>query len=446
MPAKKRAAGSTGILGAGPSGLCLGRFLRGPHEIVERSGNVGGHAASFFRDGYTFDYGPHIMFSKNQGVLDFMVRSLGDNVQQCRRNNKISFKGKLIRYPFENDLGALDPEDNFRCTWGYFNNPFKAKYPRPRNLEQWLLSVFGEGICEAYLFPYNRKVWNLPVSRLSMRWADRIPQPSAETILRASLGYRTEGYLHQLFYHYPKRGGYQAISEAFARKAGPVRLNYQVTAVNRLKDGRWEITDGKTPLAYDRLVSTLPIHELVKVAAFRIPERVRQAVRRLIVNPMYLISLGVRGTEPEQMTAIYFPEKEFLVNRVSYPATFSAGNAPAGHHSLQAEITCRPDDPAWRMSDADILEHTIAGLERRKLVRRGAIAFTDVRRSRYAYVVYDADYEKNVKIVRDWFPRQGLHLAGRFSYFEYVNVDGAIERAMEIAGKMNGAPISLPSA
>jgi protoporphyrinogen oxidase len=445
MSAKKRAAGSTGILGAGPSGLSVGRFLRGPHEIVERSGHVGGHASSFIREGYTFDHGPHIMFSKNQPVLDFMLRVLGKNVRRCRRNNKISFKGRLIRYPFENDLGALDPEDNHRCAEGFLNNPEKARYPRPRNLEQWLLSVFGRGICEAYLFPYNRKVWNLPVSKLSMLWADRIPRPTDEMIRRSSLGRPTEGHLHQLYYHYPRRGGYQAISEALARRAGPVRLKYEVKAVRRLSDGRWEITDGKTPLAYDRLVSTLPIHELVRMAEFPIPERVRRAVRRLIVNPMFIVSLGVRGTDPERRTAIYFPEKEFLVNRLSFPATFSAENAPKGHHSLQAEITCRLNDATWRKTDAEILEHTIAGLVRRKLVRRGAIAFSEVRRSRYAYVVYDTDYERNVRIVRDWFPRQGLHLAGRFSYFEYVNVDGAIERAMEVAGRLNGAPVLLRS-
>jgi protoporphyrinogen oxidase len=443
MPAKLRSSARTGILGAGPSGLCLGRFLRGAHEIVERSGHVGGHAASFSREGYTFDYGPHIMFSRNQPVLDFMIRALGRNVRRCRRHNQISYKGRLMRYPFENDLSALDPADNFRCTWNFLNNPFKAKYPRPQNLEQWLLSVFGAGICEAYLFPYNRKVWNLPVSRLSMLWADRIPQPPAQTVLRAALGYRTEGNLHQLFYHYPRRGGYQALSEALATRAGPVWLNYEVRAVRRLRDGRWEVTDGKTPLAYDRLVSTLPIHDLVRLAEFPIPDRVRQAVARLVVHPMLIISLGVRGNDPERRTAIYFPEKDFLVNRVSFPTTFSAANAPAGHHSLQAEITCRPDDATWRKSDAQILEHTVAGLARRQLVRPEAIAFTDVRRSRHAYVVYDTAYEKSVKVVRDWFPGQGIHLAGRFSYFEYVNVDGAIERAMEIAGRMNGAPVSL---
>jgi len=432
-----------GILGAGPSGLCMARFLKADCEMVERGARVGGHAGSFSRDGYTFDFGPHIMFSRNQAVLDYMVRSLGANVRQCRRNNRISFKGRLIRYPFENDLGSLDPEDNFRCTWDFLNNPCRDRFRQPKNLEEWLLATFGRGICEAYLFPYNRKVWNLPVDRLSMLWAERIPRPTPETILRAALGFKTEGNLHQLFYHYPKRGGYQALSQAFAEKLKPVRFGYEVKSVRRLAAGRWEISDGKAPLGFDELVSTVPVHELLKMARFEVPERVRAAVRDLIVNPMYVVSLGVRGRDQKKMTAIYFPEEEFLVNRVSYPATFSPANAPAGHHSIQAEITCRAGSREWKMSDGDILEHVIAGLVRRGLVSREAIALADVKRSRYAYVVYDADYQKNAGIVRDWFWRQGIRLVGRFSYFEYVNVDGAVERAMELAGKMNGAPVRL---
>jgi len=432
-----------GILGGGPSGLSMGLFLKDDYEIVERSDHVGGHASSFSVGGYTFDHGPHIMFSKNQPVLDFMIRSLGGNVMRCRRNNKISFKGKLIRYPFENDLSALELEDNFRCTWDYFHNPYREKYRKPRNLEQWLLAAFGKGICEAYLFPYNRKVWNLPVDRLSMLWAGRIPRPPAEIILRSAIGCKTEGYLHQLYYHYPRRGGYQAISEAFARKTKPVRFRYEIKSVRRLPGGQWEVSDGKTPMRFDELVSTIPLHELVKVARFPIPDRVRQAVSGLLVNPMYIVSLGIRGRDREKMTAVYFPEEEFLVNRISYPATFSANNAPPGHHSIQAEITCRARSAVWRMSDQEVLAHVITGLEKRNLVRRAAVVLADVRRSPYSYVVYDDHYERNVRMVRDWFPRQGIHLVGRFSYFEYINVDGAIERAMDIAGRINGSPVQL---
>jgi len=432
-----------GILGAGPSGLSMGMFLKSKYTILERSNRVGGHAASFEKEGYTFDYGPHIMFSKNKDVLDFMIRSLGENVSRCRRNNKIQFKDRLTRYPFENDLGALDREDNFKCTWGYLNNPYKDKYKNPKNLEQWLLSVFGSGICEAYLFPYNRKVWNIPVDKLAMLWADRIPRPSTETIVRSALGYPTEGYLHQLFYHYPKQGGYQALSGAFEKKTHGVIRGYDIKAVRKLSNKRWEITDGKNPMQFDSLISTLPIHELVKMAEFPIPERVRKAIKGLIVNPMFVISIGVKGIDKEQMTAVYFPDEDFLVNRISYPATFSPDNAPKGHYSIQAEITCRVSDKEWKMSDDAILEHVISGLEARKLLDRKKVVLTDVKRSRYSYVVYDNHYQKNVNIIRDWFPKQGIHLVGRFSYFEYVNVDAAIERAMEISGKLNGSKVVL---
>ena len=45
--------------------------------------------------------------------------------------------------------------------------------------------------------------------------------------------------------------------------------------------------------------------------------------------------------------------------------------------------------------------------------------------------------QKNVDVIRKWFPKQGIHLAGRFSYFEYINTDGAVKTAREIAAIIN---------
>src|SRR5712691_9810832 len=135
-----------GIIGAGPSGLAMGMFLEGPAEILEAADHPGGHASSHVVDGFTFDNGPHIMFSRNQPVLDFMVGSLGENVHRCRRNNKISFKNALIKYPFENDLASLPLEDNYECLRDFVYNPHKARYPEPANLREWLLAQFGTAI------------------------------------------------------------------------------------------------------------------------------------------------------------------------------------------------------------------------------------------------------------------------------------------------------------
>ncbi len=430
------------IIGAGPSGLTAGMFLKQPFLIFEKRSHPGGHAGSFFEEGYTFDYGPHIMFSKNKEVLNFMVKALGKNVHKCKRNNKISFKGKLIKYPFENDLKSLPLEDNFSCLYDYVFNPYKRKYSRPKNLEEWFLKNFGKSICDKYLFPYNEKVWNLPVRKLSMMWADRIPNPPAEDIIKSSIGYETEGYLHQLYYHYPLRGGYQALSEAFAQKV-PVRYNCEIKNITKMPHGGFKVSDSKNTYEAENIISTLPIQELIKITNFPIPDRVKAAIRKLIVNPILIVSLGIRGEDKEQYTAIYFPEADFLVNRISFPKTFSPLNAPKGHYSIQAEITCMRNASVWKERDENIIDHVIDGLVKRNLLDKKQIVYKNLTRSKYAYVVYDTEYEKNARVIREWFPRQGIHLVGRFSFFEYINVDGAIERSKSIVEKINQEFIDL---
>ena len=80
------------VLGAGPSGISYSLFFEKSPVIIEKNDHPGGHASSYVINGFTFDYGPHILFSRDKSILDFIVKSLGNNVRQCKRNNKISFK------------------------------------------------------------------------------------------------------------------------------------------------------------------------------------------------------------------------------------------------------------------------------------------------------------------------------------------------------------------
>ena len=44
---------------------------------------------------------------------------------------------------------------------------------------------------------------------------DRIPKPPLEDIIRSAEGNNSEGYLHQLFFHYPKKGGIESLVKSF---------------------------------------------------------------------------------------------------------------------------------------------------------------------------------------------------------------------------------------
>ena len=240
---------SIGILGGGISGVALAAFLgqggssgHSPDvEVVERRSRIGGLCGTIVEDGFTFDAaGPHIMFSKNKDVLAMMVAALGDNVHQRRRENKIWFKGRLVKYPFENDLASLPPQDNFDCIYGYIVNPRADDVPA--NLAEWSYKTFGAGISEKYFIPYNEKIWNYPATKLGLEFVERIPKPPMEDVLKSSIGIATEGYLHQLHFYYPVEGGYESLVHAFAAKVrGDIRTGWRVASVRR--DGRrWRVT------------------------------------------------------------------------------------------------------------------------------------------------------------------------------------------------------------
>ena len=372
------------------------------------------------------------MFSRNALLLECMVSSLGDNVHRSRRNNKVALAGGLARYPIENDLAALPLPLRADALMSLLQA--QDHQIEPTNLADWFKAHFGDVLVANYFRPYNEKVWNVPLETLSMSWADRIPCPPLEDVVRGALGQLSEGYLHQLYYSYPLRGGYSALMNAWAGgiPANRLLLGSSVTEVQPTPDGVLV----KTPShewRFEQVVSTLPLHDLVRMVP-NVPASVVNSVSRLIVNPMIVATLGFRGEDPNQFTAVYVPDDDYLVNRVSYPAVFSPNNAPPGCFSIQAELTTAPDSELLAWNDDAVLAHVLDGLRKRSLVPdRAELVFTRVERYGYAYVVYTQGYEKDLRVATDWFASHGILLHGRFGSHQYVNVDGCLGSSIELA-------------
>ena len=53
------------------------------------------------------------------------------------------------------------------------------------------------------------------------------------------------------------------------------------------------------------------------------------------------------------------------------------------------------------------------------------------------YVVYEKNYEKKINFIRSWFLKNNIVLLGRFSFFEYINIDMAVDRSLEIYKQLN---------
>lgn len=420
-----------GILGGGLSGLALQWFLKHPSEVLEAAPEIGGLCKTFWKDGFGYDLGGHILFSKHEAISRLVEQLLAPNLNRCRRANRVLFKGRYVKYPFENDLAALEPEDCYQCLIGYL----QADFPAPENFAEWMLATFGRGITEAYLLPYNRKIWKLEPDQMGVEWVERIPKPPLEDVVKSALGIPTEGYTHQLYFQYPLYGGIASLVQALRRPEATVVCDAPVQEIRRDGSG-WLVTDTSQTRAYEHLVITFPVHEAVR--CFRdVPWDVRRAVAELRYNALRVALIGVNNPSLLDKSAVYIPDPEVLPHRVCFMGFFSPHLVPQGTSSLIAEITANPGGAVDSTSDAVILERTVNDLDRVGIVSRRDVIATDLRRCEYAYPIYDLKYTRNVALVRSYFSSLGVELLGRFAEFDYINMDECLRRAGLLADRLN---------
>ena len=418
------------ILGGGLSGLSVAHYLGEDCLVLEAEETPGGLCRSFNKEGFTYDIGGHIIFSKDRNLLDEITGWLGENVDQKRRNNQILYGDRFVKYPFENGLSALDRQDIYECLISFLNRSDLI----PDNLEEWCYARFGDGIAEKYLIPYNRKIWKRDLKELSLLWVDRIPDPSREDIVKSALGIETEGYTHQLHFYYPRSGGIESLIHGLLKKLSAVQTGFRVKKIIKKNNG-WEITDGDRSILGKRIISTIPIFDLIN-SLENVPDEVRDALKGLQYNSVIVVMIGVNHEGLKGRTALYIPDPDILAHRVCYLNEFSSGNAPEGKSHLIAEITVPPGDPLLGGKDSELVDRVATDLKDICGFSKDDIITSDVKRIQYAYVVYDLEYEKNTRIIYDYLDSLGICYSGRFGSFKYINMDATVKMAKELVDSL----------
>ncbi len=433
----------TAILGAGLTGITLARLLHEKGDgviVLEREPEYGGLCRSITKSGFTFDIGgSHIIFSRDTQVLAFMCDVLGRNSKQNKRNTKIFYKGLFIKYPFENGLHQLPKDDLYFCINEFIRTLIaveNGRLPPPSNFREWINYTFGKGIADLYMIPYNEKIWKYPAELMSMHWVDgRIPRPPVGDVIRSAIGIDTEGYTHQSVFSYPLMGGIEAMVREIAKPVEEnIQTGFHVTSIKN-ENGKFIISNKKRVISAERLISTIPLQELLPCLDAA-PENVNRACSELKYNSIACVFLGIKGKVPD-ISWMYIPEKELgLFNRISFPSNYSPHVALPGHSSILIEITYREGDETSQMQDRHIIDHVIKALEKMKIIIRDDVVYSSVMRQKYAYVIYDLEYQRNIATVKEYCAANGIGLVGRFAEFEYLNMDGCIRNVINFVEKL----------
>jgi protoporphyrinogen oxidase len=243
----------------------------------------------------------------------------------------------------------------------------------------------------------------------NVRWQERVAELSSGA--------------HACF-GYPLRGGLQALMSAFVPHIkGTIELNAEVIRIQP-RQRMLVLADGRR-YQYDSLITTIPLPELVAMAADEAPEEVRRAAEGLRHVSVRRVNLGIARENITDKHWLHYPDEGTVFHRV-----FAQGNAspdcnPPGGFGLSCEISYSKDQPL-SATGQELIERCVRDCIRVGLLREDDSIITSHEIDLpYAYVVDDPTRARHVKVIHQWLGLHGIVPAGRFGEWQHEGAEHA---------------------
>ncbi|MGH2698604.1 MAG: protoporphyrinogen/coproporphyrinogen oxidase [Actinomycetota bacterium] len=427
------------IVGAGPCGLgCARELRRMGHEnwmLAEQHDVAGGHAGSVVDpQGFTWDFGGHVVFS-HYGEFDKLLEDvMGDDVYQHERSSYIRFGNNWVPYPFQNNLRHLPPEPAYECLLGLIEAPGGHS---SQDFALWMEATFGGGITHHFMRPYNFKVWATPPERMASHWiAERVSVIDHKRALRSLIWQEDDAaWGPNNLFTFPAVGGTAEIYRRLALKLSDrIQYNRTIASVDterkivRMSDGTEE--------SYDSLVSTMPIDILVSKLV-HCPDSVHRAAEDLEHNGVLVVGIGYEASLKDDKSWMYFPAEDIPFYRATNFAKYSPANVPdadTGRYcSYMTETSYSRYKPESREGLAERVEESL----RRARVIEGTpeIASMHIEDAAYAYPVPTLKRDAALATIQTWLMEHDIFSRGRFGAWRYEigNMDHAVKMGIDAA-------------
>lgn len=453
------------VIGAGPAGLTAGWELVKrdvPVTVLEGDSTVGGISRTAEREGWRFDIGGHRFFTKVPEVEALWHEILPDEDFLMRpRSSRIMYNGKLFDYPLRagNALRGLGVLEAVRCILSY--GWARVRPPQDQTkFEGWVAARFGWRLYGIFFKTYTEKVWGVPANTIEADWAaQRIKNLSLlNAIVNAVMPKRNQKDIASLIeeFQYPKHGPgmmWEAAADKISKRGGKIVFEEKVRRIHHA-DGRATgvttvVTGGYGPGAGapeasrtdigsehrysgDEIISSMSFSSLIRVMDPPAPDHVLAAANALRYRDFLTVALVVPESAGFPDNWIYVHSPELLVGRIQNFASWSPFLVKEGRTCLGMEYFVFEGDETWSMPDEDLIALASKELAQLGLVPADQVERGFVVRMPKAYPFYDADYKKNVEIMRGWLAEAApnVHPVGRNGMHRYNNQDHSMYTAL----------------
>jgi protoporphyrinogen oxidase len=425
------------VLGTGMAGFGASHALReaGIRPVVyDKAGHFGGHTSSF-RDpqGFIFDLGPHISFTKDPRIQELFARYVGDRYEAVQVKLDNYWQGRRLTHPVQLHLNGL-PHDLIIEIITDFVKEHDAGERPIRNYEDWLVASYGRKFAEMFPMTYGRKYHLTTASNMSTEWlGPRMYRPSLQELLRGALAPWDPEVHYITNFRYPTEGGFMSYMKSFPELA-ELKLNHEVVGVEP-RQQLVRFANGTT-VRYDALVSSIALPDLLPMVAGA-PKDVVDASQRLACSTCVLVNVGVNRADLSEAQITYVYDEDIAFTRLSFPHMLSPRNVPDGCGSIQAEVYFSSKYKPLQQSPESLVDVVIADLRRTGILHeRDEILTRHASVVKHANVIFDLERAAALEVVHGYLDDVGISYCGRYGDWGYMWTDESFisgERAANAA-------------
>src|SRR4029453_18379601 len=148
------------ILGTGMGAVGAYYRLRGePHTCVlyDKNTNAGGPTGPApHPDGFSFDRGPHVSFTKDERIQQLFADAVGGKYEAVQYQLNNYWQGYWFPHPVQCHLYGLPPDLVTKILLSFIEEERKP-LPQVTNYAEWLVASYGPVLAETFPMAYTAK-------------------------------------------------------------------------------------------------------------------------------------------------------------------------------------------------------------------------------------------------------------------------------------------------
>lgn len=421
------------VIGAGPAGCTTANQLsKLGHAVtlIEKMDHLGGMAATFKWKKHFLDLGPHKFYTNLPETLTLVKKLLGSQLKVRPKTSKIRLFNYFLDYPVQikDLLKKMGPIKALLFGFSFMAAQVKNLTGRqPKTSKDYLEYMYGRAVYESVFRSLSKKIWGEPNSLDVNLAKTRVPAPTLVQLITGLLfGTKNQPSVSADIFYYPKKGIGTICDELIRNSKVKVLFNKEL---NKLTVKNSKILES------DIVISSMHLQRLVEILSPKVPVKVIKAANSLKHRSLIIVYLEFNKQRLFKDSWIFFPESQFIFNRICEQKAFSPTMISKDKTVLMVEITCQFNDSRWLMKDKEIVDAVLKDLIKAEVISdKKSFKDSNVIRVSRGYPVYDLNYQKNRQIVLNYLSTiKNLYTIGRPGLFFYNNTDHSIQIGIDLA-------------